>query len=178
MPGPAERSPTGMALGESRTPHSPPLAGSKPSPQYFTDRINLAAVVRSDMSDRDEAPAFGEELISACRTVVGDELRSLTYFTADDVRQLYLRSDLERTADLVGFAEVERTGFRADELYRGTQLGEYRATVRMFEDGYLTRVIDGESGVWVTTDAMSMERFEELATAAKSVLRERAPAEA
>lgn len=130
------------------------------------------------MTDSDQEPAFSEELISACRTVVGDELRSLTYFTAADVQQLYLRSDLERTADLVGFAEIERTGFRADDLYRGTQLGEYQATVRMFEDGYLTRVIVGETGVWVTTDVMSMERFEELATAVKSVLREQASAEA
>ncbi|MFB6160955.1 MAG: hypothetical protein ABEJ61_07225 [Haloferacaceae archaeon] len=125
------------------------------------------------MSDRTEAPAFADELLSACRTVVGDELRSVTYFTDEDVEQVYLRSDLDRTADLVGFAEVERTGFRADEQYRNTQLGEYRATVRMFENGYLTRVVSGHAGVWVTTDAMSMERFEELAAALKSILSER-----
>ncbi|KMT45683.1 hypothetical protein EL22_28500 [Halostagnicola sp. A56] len=43
-----------------------------------------------------------DELLSVCRTAVGDELRSITYFTEDEVEQLYLRSDLERTADLVG----------------------------------------------------------------------------
>ena len=115
-----------------------------------------------------------EELVSVCRTAVGDELRSVTWFSADDVEQLYLREDLERTADLVGFAELERSGFQADSLYRGTQLGEYHATVRMFDNGYLTRVTEGDQGVWVTADSMSMERFEELATALKRALRHQA----
>lgn len=123
--------------------------------------------------DIEEMTQFTDELISACRTVVGDELRSITLFTDDDVQQLYLRSDLDRTADLVGFAELERAGFRADDLYTGTQLGEYQATVRMFENGYLTRVVSDRFGVWVTTDAMSMERFEELSSALKTILRDR-----
>ena len=110
------------------------------------------------------------ELLSICRTAVGDELRSITYFTEDEVEQIYRRSDLDRTADLVGFAEVERNGFRADGLYRNSQLGEYRATIRMFEDGYLTRVIEGGHGVWVTTDSMSMDRFEELSDALETAL--------
>lgn len=117
--------------------------------------------------DRDD---LAEELISVCRTVIGDELRSITYFTEDEVEQLYLRSDLERTADLTGFAELERAGFRADSLYQQSQLGDYRATVRMFEHGYLTRVIHDRLGVWITTDSMSMERFEELASSVKPVL--------
>ena len=116
--------------------------------------------------------ALADELLSVCRTVVGDELRSITYFTEDDVEQVYLRSDLERTADLVGFAEVERTGFMAQKLYRDTQLGEYQATIRMFEHGYLTRVVDDRHGVWVTTDPMSMDRFEEVAAALEPVLLE------
>ncbi|GAB6877791.1 hypothetical protein JCM17823_00650 [Halorubrum gandharaense] len=110
------------------------------------------------------------ELISACRTVIGDEIRSITHFTEETVDQIYLRSDLERTADLTGFAELERMGFRTDSLYVDSQLGSYQATVRMFERGYLTRVIHGPHGVWVTTDSMSMERFEELASSAKSIL--------
>ncbi len=114
--------------------------------------------------------AFAEELISVCRTTVGDELRSITYFTADDVNQLYLRSDLEQTADLVGFADHERFGFRSQSAYRDTQLGEYRATIRLFENGYLTRLVRGDHGVWVTTDAMSIERFEELTSALETVL--------
>lgn len=111
-----------------------------------------------------------EELISVCRAGIGDELRSIAYFTDETVEQLYRRSDLDRTADLTGFAELERSGFRSDDLYRNTQLGEYRATVRMFEHGYLTRVIEGRCGVWVTTDSMSMERFNELASSVKPIL--------
>jgi len=114
--------------------------------------------------------SLASELTSACRTVVGDELRSVTYFTDDAVEQLYLRADLDRTADLVGFAEIERTGFEASELYGGTQLGGYLATVRLFERGYLTRVVVDRAGVWVTTDELSMDRFEELAAALRPIL--------
>jgi len=117
-----------------------------------------------------------EELLSAARTAIGDELRSLTYFTEDDVEQLYLRSDLSRTADLVGFAESERHGFHAQSLYADTQLGDYQFTVRVFENGYLTRVIANGHGVWVTTDSMEMDRFEELASALASILRSFGPA--
>lgn len=104
-------------------------------------------------------------LVRTARTTVGDELRSLTYFTENDVDQLYLRSDLDRTADLIGFAENERGGFHSKSLYRGTQLGTYRFTIRVFDNGYLTRVIAGDDGVWITTDGMKIDRFEELASA-------------
>lgn len=117
-------------------------------------------------------PAFADQVIRVCRTVVGDELRSITYFNDSDVQQVYLRSDLDQSADLFGFAEIERTGFQADEKYRETELGEYQATIRMFENGFLTRVVYESSGVWVTTDSMSIDRFEELSKALKSVLRE------
>ncbi|RKD93971.1 DUF7522 family protein [Halopiger aswanensis] len=122
------------------------------------------------MDDIDTDPELADEIMSVCRTTVGDELRSVTYFSEDAVDQLYLRSDLEQTADLVGFAEHERMGFRSQSAYRNTQLGDYEATIRMFENGYLSRVIRGEHGVWVTTDDMSMERFEELTSALKQVL--------
>ena len=116
--------------------------------------------------------SFAEELTSVCRTTVGDELRSITYFNQEDVEQIYLRADLEQTADLIGFAELERQGFHSHAAYRDTQLGEYTGTIRMFENGYLNRVIGGDHGVWVTTDSMSMERFEELAVALRAVLHE------
>ncbi|TYL39634.1 hypothetical protein CV102_04920 [Natronococcus pandeyae] len=128
------------------------------------------------MSDGSIDSQFTDELRSACRTAVGDELRSITYFTEDDVEQVYLRSDLDQTADLVGFAEHERMGFRSQSAYRNTQLGEYEATIRMFENGYLTRIIHGSHGVWVTTDNMSMERFEELTSTLRTLLEEDAPA--
>ncbi|WP_336362584.1 DUF7522 family protein [Halalkalicoccus salilacus] len=125
------------------------------------------------MVENDIDPELAEELLSVCRTVVGDELRSVTYFDEERVEQVYLRSDLSRTADLVGFADHERMGFRSQSAYRNTQLGEYEATIRMFENGFLTRVIEGEHGVWVTTDSHSIDRFEELTTALKSVLGDR-----
>lgn len=124
-----------------------------------------------DVDPETIAPRIAEEIVSACRTTVGDELRSITYFDdGEDVEQLYLRSDLEQTADLIGFADHERLGFHSQSAYRNTQLGEYRATIRMFENGFLTRVIRGGRGVWVTTDDMSIERFEELTSALKAVL--------
>ena len=121
----------------------------------------------SDLSEEQQT-----ELISTARTTVGDELRSLSYFTEEEVEQLYLRNDLDRTADLVGFAENERLGFRSQQAYEGSQLGQYQFTIRVFKNGYLIRVIDDEQGVWVTTDGMKIDRFEELANALTSALRE------
>lgn len=113
-----------------------------------------------------------QEILSAVRTTVGDELRSITYFTEETINQLYLRDDLERTADLVGFAENERLGFQSQQVYHGSELGEYQFTIRVFEAGYLTRVIVGDHGVWVTTDAMRIDRFEELGSALNAILQE------
>lgn len=115
-----------------------------------------------------------EELIHAARTVVGDELRSLTHFTEDSVDQLYLRSDLDPEANLTGFAETERLGFRSQWDYGASELGDYQFNIRVFEHGYLTRVIVGRHGVFVTTDPLARNRFEELASAMKGVLQEHA----
>ena len=121
----------------------------------------------------DSPPAdLADQLVSTCRTTVGDELRSVTYFTEDDEEQLYLRSDLESDADLVGFADNERLGFRSQSVYQDTELGQYRFTIRVFEHGYLTRVIGGDHGAFVTTDPMEIDRFKDLGTAVKSVLAE------
>ena len=113
-----------------------------------------------------------DELVSACRTTLGDTLRSITYFTAEDYDQIYLREDLERDADVDQFVANERLGFTSQQTYGGSELGEYEFTIRAFEHGYVTRVIVGDEGVYVTTDEMHMDEFEELATAARSVLRE------
>ncbi|MFB6218058.1 MAG: hypothetical protein ABEH77_02595 [Halobacteriaceae archaeon] len=118
----------------------------------------------------EEATPLEEELVRACRTAIGDRLRSITHFTEDDVNQVYLRSDLDEDADLVGFAEAERHGFHVQSLYRASELGSYQYTIRTFEQGYLTRVVNGEDGVFVTTDELSMNRFDELAAAVGSVL--------
>jgi len=118
------------------------------------------------------AESDAEELISAARTAIGDELRSVTYFTPDGYEQVYLRSDLEPGANLEAFVDNERLGFQSQHTYGDTELGEYRANVRIFEYGYITRVIVGDEGVFVTTDEMSIDRFEEVAAALRGVLSE------
>lgn len=111
-----------------------------------------------------------ERLLSACRTTIGDQLRSITYFTLDDFDQVYLRTDLQEDADLTGFVDYEKLGFGAPATYRGSELGEYRYTIRVFDHGYLVRVTSGDHGVFVTTDGLTLQNFEEVATAVAGVL--------
>ncbi|MFC4360061.1 hypothetical protein ACFO0N_19095 [Halobium salinum] len=121
---------------------------------------------RTGLVDGERADRFE----SACRTVVGDTLRSITYFTPDGFEQTYLRSDLDADADLAGFVEHESLGFRARTAYRDSELGDYEHTVRSFENGYITRVVGHEEGVFVTTDGLTMRRSEEVATALGELL--------
>lgn len=114
--------------------------------------------------------ATEEELVSACRTTVGDQLRSITYFTRDDFAQLYLRSDLAQDADLAGFVDYESLGLDAPTAYRGSELGEYQYTIRVFQNGYLVRVTGENDGVFVTTDGLTLQNFREAATAIAEVL--------
>lgn len=113
---------------------------------------------------------LAERIERACRTTVGDSLRSITYFTPDTYEQLYLRSDLDSDADLAGFVELESDGFRANTAYRGSELGDYRYTVRAFRNGYLTRVTTDDGGVFVTTDGLTLNRAQEVASALEAVL--------
>lgn len=110
------------------------------------------------------------ELVSACRTTIGDRLRSLTYFTGTDFEQLYLRSDLEPDADLTGFVEHESLGFDAHTAYQGSELGDYRFTIRIFDEGFLVRVTTKTDGVFLTTDGLTLKDFAEIATAMRSLL--------
>lgn len=113
---------------------------------------------------------MAERLVSACRTTIGDNLRSITFFTRADYQQLYLRSDLEQDADLTGFVDYESLGFDAPAAYRGSELGEYRFTIRVFENGYLVRVNTRDEGVFVTTDNLTLRSFDEVARAIADVL--------
>jgi hypothetical protein len=113
-----------------------------------------------------------DELLSACRTTVGDELRSITYFTPDEYDHLYLRDDLERGDDPEAFVENERQGFSSQRTYEWSELGDYEYTIRVFTEGHLVRVITGEEGVYVTTGDLTMDRFGELVEAIQSILRE------
>lgn len=112
-----------------------------------------------------------DRVVRTCRTAVGDSLRSITYFTRDDFEQLYLREDLDRDADLTTFVGHEWRGFKTtQDAYVGSELGEYRYTIRTFENGYLIRVTTESRGVFVTTDGLQMRDFDELATAVRDVL--------
>jgi hypothetical protein len=114
--------------------------------------------------------SHAEKIVSAARTAIGDELRSAVYFTTDGHEQLYLRSGLEPDANLDAFVGNERLGFQSQHTYGDTELGEYLATIRTFEFGYLTRASVGDEGVFVTTDEMAIDRFEEVAVALQRVL--------
>jgi hypothetical protein len=113
-----------------------------------------------------------ESLVSATRTAIGDDLRSLVWFTADDHEQLYLRSDLERGADVERFVDFERHWIDAVAEYGPSELGEYTFTVRAFTNGYVVRVIEDGQGAFATTDRMPIAQFSEVSTAMRGVLDE------
>jgi len=126
---------------------------------------------------------FTEGLVATCRTVLGESLRSVVHFTPAEYEVLYLRSDLGVAPEAARAAkrdlvENERLGFDSRETYRhlaeapGVEgsLGEYLFTLRAFSDGYLARVLHGDHGMLVTTDAMDIDAFEEFAVAAGRTL--------
>ncbi|WP_135822622.1 DUF7522 family protein [Halostella litorea] len=129
---------------------------------------------------------FAEELTGACRAAVGDSLRAVVYFTPDDHEVAYVRSDLygddEELLHRVQseFVESERLGFDSQETYRslatqaGTEpeLGQYGFTMRVFDRGYLSRVIVDDRGVFMTTDGLDIDGFRELAVTLRKLLAE------
>lgn len=112
----------------------------------------------------------GDKLLRACRTTLGDDLRSLTYFSKEEFDHLYLRDDLERGTDTSAFVENEREGFSSHRTYEWSELGEYEYTLRVFNEGYVVRVIMGDHGVYATVDALTMDRYNEAAQAMEAVL--------
>lgn len=115
-----------------------------------------------------------ETLVRLCRTAVGDHLRSVTYFTRDDYEQVYLREDLEQNADLMTFIGNEWYGFTTtEESYRESELGQYRYTIRVFENGYLVRYTTDHDGVFLTSDGLTTRRFDEVRAALADVLTDR-----
>jgi hypothetical protein len=119
------------------------------------------------------ADDLAEQVVTTARTATGDSLRSVTYFTRSDFEQLYLREDLARDADLDTFVGHEWRGFRdTRNAYQQSELGEYRFTVRAFENGYLLRVTGERAGVLITTDGLQMQSYEEVADALEKILGE------
>jgi hypothetical protein len=119
-------------------------------------------------------------LVRICRTATGDSLRSVIYFTPADFDVLYLRSDLDETADtretIERFVDSERLGFDSQEQYQGfptePAIGEYGYTLRVFSDGFLSRVIVGDHGVLLTTDGQNIDNFKVVAVALRLLLAE------
>ncbi|MEZ3114785.1 hypothetical protein RYH80_02475 [Halobaculum sp. MBLA0147] len=120
--------------------------------------------------DRLLSPERAEAVTAAARSGLGDRLRSVTYFTPAAFEQVYLRSDLDADADLTGFVELARDGFHTGPAYTGSELGDYRYTVRVFTDGHLVRLTGDEEGVFVTAETLTIRRSEELAAALRGVL--------
>ena len=118
------------------------------------------------------ADETASEIVSAARTAVGDQVRSITYFTGDDHAQLYLRSDLDQDADLAGFVDYESLGSDAHTAYHGSELGDYRFTIRVFDHGFLVRITTDDAGVFVTTDGVTIQDFREIAVAVGRILSE------
>ncbi|MFC7080150.1 DUF7522 family protein [Halorussus caseinilyticus] len=136
------------------------------------------------MTETDVSEAFGDSLVSTCRTALGDTLRTVVYFTPEAFDVLYLRSDLyagdpKRVRDVKSrFVDNERLGFDSQETYRRLHedsdaepdIGEYEFTIRVFSDGFVSRVIVGDHGVLLTTDSMDIKSFEELAISLRKLL--------
>jgi hypothetical protein len=119
------------------------------------------------------ADETADQIVTTSRTAIGDSLRSVTYFTRDDYDQLYLREDLKQDADLTSFIGHEWHDFKtAHAAYEGSELGDYDYTIRAFNNGYLVRVGDEREGVFVTTDGLTMQDFENVASSIKEVLRD------
>jgi hypothetical protein len=117
---------------------------------------------------------IADQLVTAARTATGDRLRSVTYFTRTDYDQLYLRDDLEQDADVMSFIGHEWHDFKnTRNAYQQSELGNYRHTIRVFENGYLLRITTDRDGVFVTTDGLTMSDFEAVASAVVSVLEDR-----
>ena len=115
-----------------------------------------------------------DTIVTICRTALGDHLRSVTYFTRDDYEQLYLREGLSRDADLMTFIGNEWYGFQVTEgSYSDSELGRYKYTIRVFDNGYLVRYTTEHDGVFLTSDGLTTRRFDEVYAALKETLTER-----
>ncbi len=135
------------------------------------------------MSETGISDEFADELVTTCRTGIGDTLRSVIYFTPSKFDLLYLRSDLyggdrERAREQKHvFVNNERLGFGTSETYRRLAeqeseptIGDYELTIRAFSDGFVSRVIVGDHGVLLTSDNLHIADFEDVAVSLRKML--------
>ena len=134
----------------------------------------------------DTVSQLSDSLVSTARAGVGDTLRSVVYFTPDSFEALYLRKDLsgdERAARAVTgrLVDIERGGFVDGAAYAefsadagenddGPAFGPYEFTIRVFREGFVTRLVVGDHGVLLTTDEMDVDEFEEVAVTLRKLL--------
>lgn len=111
-----------------------------------------------------------DHLVDACIEVADDAVRSIVYFTETDFDQIYLRDYLSADADIQAFVENERVGFDRVATHERSELGRYEYTIRRFREGYLVRILSGEHGVYVTTNQMPIEQYDQLADKIKQEL--------
>ncbi|MFB6294086.1 MAG: hypothetical protein ABEH60_07485 [Halonotius sp.] len=115
------------------------------------------------MSEQPLTESRADQLKTACRSAVGDNCRSVTYFDATNFMQVYLRDDLEQDADLMSFIGHEWHDYKTTtDAYTGSELGNYEYTIRNFENGFLVRIGVSDSGVIVTTDGLKLKDFDSL----------------
>jgi hypothetical protein len=127
-----------------------------------------------------------DEIVSICRTAVGDALRSVIHFTRTESELLYLRRDLagadrRRTLEVKAtLVDRERVGFdpygtdRPRWAGAGSDpaLGDYEFTVRVFSEGFVCRIITGNHGLLLTAEELDVDRVEEVAIALRGLLAE------
>lgn len=113
-----------------------------------------------------------DQIVRACRTAMGDQLRSVTYLGPDEVEHLYTRKDLDQAEDSLTFLESEREGLKSQQAYGWSDLGEFQYTIRAFENGFLGRVVVGDHSIYITTDSVTIGDFNEVSETIRTLLQD------
>lgn len=97
----------------------------------------------------------------ACRSAIGDRLRTVTLHAPDGETRVYRRDDLDSGTDAAVHAEATaETGAVADGGH----------STWSFAEGYVTRVRVGDTGVVVTSDGLKMDRADEVSAVVRGIL--------
>lgn len=116
---------------------------------------------------------FADSVISAARTSIGETLRSVIYFTPEEMDLLYVRKDLYESRQGAmevksRLVEFERAGFDEAPIRSvlsvpsdPRSIGAYNFSVRIHDDGFVLRILGSDGGVLLTTDDMEVETFED-----------------
>lgn len=96
----------------------------------------------------------------ACRTAIGDRLRSVSIDSPTWSGTVYRRDDLEPGID----APVR------ESVPEGSVCADGGRTVTSFEDGYVARLQHGDTEVVATTDGLKMDREAEFSAVVRGLL--------